>query len=275
MPRFAANLHYLFNEVPFLDRFAAAARAGFRGVEFQVPYQWPAAELASLLREHRLELALIDTPQGDWDAGERGLTALPGREEEFRAGVERAADYAQAMQCGAVHLIAGVVPPGTDPEATKATYLENLSYGAQVLGKRGIAAVIEPINPLQGDIDGGETYTTYGMRGFYLTRTEQALQAIEAVGNPNLHLHLDVYHLQLTEGRLADTITRNIRRIKHLQIAGVPGRNEPSRGEINYPYLFDLIDRLEFDGWVGCEYRPFGETVAGLGWAAAYGIGGR
>jgi hydroxypyruvate isomerase len=199
-----------------------------------------------------LELALIDTPQGDWDAGERGLAALPGREEEFRAGVERAADYAHAMQCGAVHLIAGVVPPETDPEAAKATYLKNRLYGAQVLGKRGIAAVIEPINPLQGDIDGGETYTTYGMRGFYLTRTEQALQAIEAVGDPNLHL--DIYHLQLTEGRLADTITRNIRRIKHLQIAGVPGRNEPSRGEINYSYLFDLIDRLEFGGWVQLHF---------------------
>ena len=275
MPRFAANLHYLFNEVPFLERFAAAARAGFQGVEFQVPYQWPAAELFSLLRQHRLELALIDTPQGDWEAGERGLAALPGRQDEFRAGVQLAADYAQVMQAGAVHLIAGVVPPGTDPEAAKATYLENLKYGAEVLGERGIAAVIEPINPLRGDIDGGETYTTYGMHGFYLTRTEQAFQAIEAVGHPNLYLHLDIYHMQLTEGRLADTITRHIRRIKHLQIAGVPGRNEPSRGEINYPYLFDLIDKLGFKGWVGCEYRPFGETVAGLGWATAYGIGSR
>jgi hydroxypyruvate isomerase len=275
MPRFAANLHYLFNEVPFLERFSAAAQAGFQGVEFQVPYQWPAAKLSSLLLEHRLELALIDTPQGDWDAGERGLAALPGREAEFRAGVQRAAEYAQVMRAGAVHLIAGVVPPETDLEAAKATYLENLKYGAEILSQRGVTAVIEPINPLQGDIDGGETYTTYGMRGFYLTRTEQALRAIEAVGHPNLYLHLDFYHMQLTEGRLADTITRHIRRIKHLQIAGVPGRNEPSRGEINYSYLFDLIDRLEFKGWVGCEYRPFGETVAGLGWATAYGIGSR
>jgi hydroxypyruvate isomerase len=266
MPRFAANLHYLFNEVPFLERFAAAAHAGFQGVEFQVPYQWPAAELSSLLREHRLELALIDTPQGD-------SCGVTGREAEFRAGVERAAEYAQVMGAGAVHLIAGVVPPETDLEAAKATYLENLKYGAEILAQRGIAAVIEPINPLQGDVDGGETYTTYGMRGFYLTRTEQALRAIEAVSHPNLYLHLDFYHMQLTEGRLADTITRHIRRIKHLQIAGVPGRNEPRRGEINYSYLFDLIDRLEFKGWVGCEYRPFGETVAGLGWATAYGIG--
>jgi hydroxypyruvate isomerase len=228
MPRFAANLHYLFNEVPFLERFAAAAHAGFQGVE------WPAAELSSLLREHRLELALIDTPQGDWDAGERGLAALPGREPEFRAGVQRAAEYAKVMRAGAVHLIAGVVPPETDLEAAKATYLENLKYGAEILGQRGIAAVIEPINPLQGDIDGGETYTTYGMRGFYLTRTEQALRAIEAVSHPNLYLHLDFYHMQLTEGRLADTITRHIRRIKHLQIAGVPGRNEPSRARQSF-----------------------------------------
>jgi len=184
MPRFAANLHYLFNEVPFLERFSAAAQAGFQGVEFQVPYQWPAAKLSSLLLEHRLELALIDTPQGDWDAGERGLAVLPGREAEFRAGVQRAAEYAQVMRAGAVHLIAGVVPPETDLEAAKATYLENLKYGAEILSQRGVTAVIEPINPLQGDIDGGETYTTYGMRGFYLTRTEQALRAIEAVGIP-------------------------------------------------------------------------------------------
>jgi hydroxypyruvate isomerase len=272
MPRFAANLHYLFNQVPFLDRFAAASAAGFEGVEFQVPYAWPAAELAARLRHHRLELALIDTPQGSWDAGERGLAALPGRSAEFREGVHRAAEYAEEMKSGAVHLIAGVLPEGTDPAAAEATYLENLAYGAEVLAKQGIAAVIEPINPLHGDIESGEAYTTYGMRGFYLTRTHQAVAAIEAVGHPNLFLHLDIYHMQLTEGRLADTLKRHMARVKHLQIAGVPGRNEPGRGEINYPYLFDLIDSLGFKGWVGCEYRPFGKTIEGLGWAASYGM---
>ena len=275
MPRFAANLHYLFNEVPFLQRFAAASAAGFDGVEFQVPYCWTAKDLATELRKHRLELALIDTPQGDWDAGERGLTALPGRTAEFREGVRLAGEYAEQMNAGAVHLIAGVLPPGTDPKAAQATYLENLAYGAEQLGRRGIAAVIEPINPLHGDIESGETYTTYGMHGFYLTRTQQAVDAIQAVGHPNLHLHLDMYHMQLTEGRLADTLKRHIDIVKHLQIAGVPGRNEPDHGEINYPYLFDLIDKLGFTGWVGCEYRPFGKTVDGLGWAAPYGVRAR
>jgi len=275
MPRFAANLHYLFNEVPFLERFSAASKAGFRGVEFQVPYSWRAEELAGLLIEHDLELALIDIPQGDWDRGERGLTALPGRESEFREGVHLAVEYAEKMQCGAVHLIAGVVPDGTDLEAAEKTYLENLAYGADVLAQRNICAVIEPINPFHGDIEKGETYTTYGMRGFYLTTTHQAVTAIEKVNHPNLYLHLDMYHMQLTEGRLAHTLKQNIARLKHLQLAGVPGRNEPDRGEINYPYLFTLIDELGFDGWVGCEYRPFGKTTDGLGWAAPYGIRAR
>jgi len=272
MPRFAANLHYLFNEVPFLDRFEAAARAGFRGVEFQVPFHWPAEQLADLLKKNDLELVLIDIPQGDWDAGERGLTALPGREEEYRAGVIQAAEYASIMGTKTIHLIAGVVPAGTDPECAQKTYLSNLAFGASELAKHGIAAVIEPINPLHGIIDGGESYTTYGMRGFFLTRTLQAIEAIDAVGHPNLHLHLDLYHLQLTEGRLADTLRRYMPRIRHLQIAGVPGRNEPSRGEVNYPFLFDLIDELGFKGWVGCEYRPAADTAGGLGWAKQYGI---
>jgi hydroxypyruvate isomerase len=273
MPRFAANLHYLFSELPFLDRFEAAARAGFRGVEAQVPYHQPAAELVARLRDNDLEMVLLDTPQGDWDAGERGLASLPGREAEFRDGVALAIDYASALGCRTVHVIAGVVPPGADPAAMQRTYLANLAYAAEAFAPHGIAAVIEPINPLLGVVPKGEQYTTFGMSGFYLTRTAQAVAAIEAVGHPNLFLHLDMYHMQMTEGRIADTLRQHIGRVRHLQLAGVPGRHEPDVGEINYPYLFALIDELGFDGWVGCEYRPRAGTLEGLGWAAPFGIG--
>lgn len=273
MPRFAANLHYLFNEHPFEDRFAAAAAAGFRAVEAQVPYAWPAAALARRLDENRLEMALIDTAQGDWEAGERGLAALLGREAEFRDGVRQAIEYAIALRCGCVHVIAGTVPQGADRDAMQRTYLNNLAFAADAFAPHGIAAVIEPINPLMGTVPDGEAFTTFGMRGFYLTRTAQALEAIEAVAHPNLFLHLDLYHMQLTEGRLTDTLRENIGRVRHLQIAGVPGRGEPDGGEINFPYVFELIDELGFSGWVGCEYRPRAGTLEGLGWAAQYGIG--
>ena len=275
MPRFAANLHYLFNEHPFEARFEAAARAGFRGVEAQVPYAIPAAEARALLDGHGLELVLIDTPQGDWDRNERGLAAVPGREAEFQAGVHQAAEYAAATGCGCVHVIAGTVPEGVDRAGLLPTYLRNLEFAAEVLEKAGVAAVIEPINPHMGVVPNAETYTTYGMQGFYLTSVAQALAALDAVGHPNLHLHLDFYHLQMTEGRLAETFRAVAPRVKHLQLAGVPGRHEPDVGEINYPYLFALIDELGFEGWVGCEYRPRAGTLAGLGWAAPWGIGGK
>lgn len=281
MPRFAANLHYLFNEYPFLDRFAAAAETGFRAVEAQVPYDWPAAELARRLEDNGLEMALIDTPQGNWEHGERGLAAVPGRESEFRDGVKRAADYATALRCPCVHIIAGTTPEGVKREAMTATYLQNLAYAADLLGQRNVAAVIEPINPYMGDVQNGESYTTYGMRGFFLTSTAQAVEAIKAVGHPNLHLHLDIYHMQLTEGRLTDTLRKAIGRkegpgqLKHLQVSSVPGRNEPDGGEINFPFLFDLIDELGFAGWVGCEYKPKAGTLDGLGWASRYGLAAR
>ncbi len=279
MPRFAANLHYLFNEHPFLDRFAAAADAGFRAVEAQVPYDWPAAELARRLDANGLEMVLIDTLQGDWGRGERGLAALPGREAEFRAAITRAIEYASALRCHCVHVIAGTVPDGADRDAMQKTYLANLAHAAEAFAPHGVAAVIEPINPHMGVVADGEQYTTYGMRGFYLTSTAQAQAAIAAVGHPNLHLHLDVYHMQLTEGRLSDTLRAALARregpgqLRHLQVSSVPGRNEPDGGEINYPYLFDLIDSLGFDGWVGCEYRPRAGTLEGLGWGKRYGIG--
>ncbi len=275
MPRFAANLHYLFSEVPFLDRFAVAADCGFRGVEFQVPYDHPPSELSARLRAHDLEMVLFDAPMGDWKAGDRGLAAVPGRETAFRASLDQIPPYAEAMGCDTVHVMAGVVPPGADYATAERTYLDNLAYAARFLEHHGVRAVIEPINRRMGIVRNGPSYTTEGMHGYFLNHTEHARRVIEAVGHANLALHLDCYHMQVLEGHLADTIRDNIGLVRHFQIAGVPGRHEPDVGEIHYPYLFDLIDSLGYRGWIGCEYRPRGDTRAGLGWAAAYGIARR
>jgi len=273
MPRFAANLHYLFTEVPFLDRFQAAGEAGFRGVEFQVPFDYPAAELRALLDANGLTMVLFDAPMGKWAAGDRGLAALPGREAEFRAGLPRAAQYAEELRCQLVHVMAGVVPASMRLEDAERVYIENLRYAAQFFKPHGVQVVIEPINRQLGAAPGGPAYTTQGMYGYFLNHTAQARQVIEAVGSDDLFLHLDVYHMQLTEGHLAATIRESFAQLKHVQIAGVPGRHEPSVGEINYPYLFNLLDELGYGGWVGCEYRPLGKTLDGLGWAGHYGIG--
>lgn len=272
MPKFAANLHYLFSEVPFLDRFEAAANAGFKAVEFQVPYDYPTAELAARLKAGGLKMVLFDAPMGNWDAGDRGLAAVPGREQEFRASLARVAEYGDALQCDTVHAMAGVVGPGQDYQAAEHAYIDNLGYAADFLKRHGIAVVIEPINKKMGTVKNGPSYTTQGMHGYFLNHTEHARRILEQVGNPNLFLHLDVYHMQMLEGHLAETLESNIGVTRHIQIAGVPGRHEPAVGEINYPYLFDLLDSLGYDGWVGCEYRPKGNTLAGLGWGAKYGI---
>jgi len=275
MPKFAANLHYLFTELPFLDRIDAAAEAGFKGVEFQVPYDYPGRELRARLDAHGLQMVLFDAPMGDWDAGDRGLAAVPGREAEFRAGLPKAVEYAQALGCELVHVMAGVVGPGVDYKEAERAYVANLRYAADLFRPHGVNAVIEPINRRLGVVSGGPSYTTEGMHGYFLNHTEHARRVIEMVGRENLSLHLDVYHMQMLEGNLAETVRSNIGNLKHLQIAGVPGRHEPSVGEINYPYLFDLLDELGYAGWVGCEYRPLGKTVDGLGWAARFGIGRR
>lgn len=272
MPKFAANLHYLFSEVPFLDRFEAAANAGFKAVEFQVPYDYPTTELATRLKAGGLKMVLFDAPMGNWDAGDRGLAAVPGREQEFRASLARVAEYGDALQCDTVHAMAGVVGPGQDYQAAEHAYIDNLGYAADFLKRHGIAVVIEPINKKMGTVKNGPSYTTQGMHGYFLNHTEHARRILEQVGNPNLFLHLDVYHMQMLEGHLAETLESNIGVTRHIQIAGVPGRHEPAVGEINYPYLFDLLDSLGYDGWVGCEYRPKGNTLAGLGWGAKYGI---
>jgi hydroxypyruvate isomerase len=273
MPKFAANLHYLFTEVPFLDRFEAAAKAGFKAVEFQVPYDFAASDLATRLNSHGLKMVLFDTPMGDWNKGDRGLAAVPGREQEFREGLPRAVAYATALGCDLVHVMAGVAGPGADLAAAQRTYVDNLRHAAAFFRPHGVRCVIEPINRQMGIVQGGPSYTTQGMHGYFLNHSHQARRIIEEVGSDNLFLHLDVYHMQMTEGHLAETLRAYFDLLKHVQIAGVPGRHEPSVGEINYPYVFGLLDSLGYDGWVGCEYRPLQGTLPGLAWAARYGIG--
>ena len=260
MPKFAANLSFMFTEVPFLDRFAAAAAAGFKAVEYLFPYDYDGDELAARLAEAGLVQALFNTPPGDWAAGERGLACLPDRAGEFQAGVQAAIDYAGKLDCRRVHVMAGLITADADADAYAAAYRANLAHAADALAAHGITALIEPIN--QRDIP-----------GFYLRDSGHALQVIEDVGRDNLKLQYDVYHAQITEGDLAKTIEAVLDTIGHMQIANPPDRHEPDDGEINYPYLFRLLDRLGYDGWIGCEYRPREGTTAGLGWAAEYGIG--
>ena len=274
MPRFSANLHYLFTEVPFLERFEAAVRAGFEAVEFQVPYDYPASELRARLRANGLKMVLFDAPVGDWDGGDRGLAAVPGREREFRESLRRVTEYGKSLDCNTVHIMAGTVGSGSAYDEAERVYVSNLRLASDILADHGIVTVIEPINSRMGAVEGGPDYTTEGMHGYFLNHTKQARRIIDMVGSPNLFLHLDCYHMQMLEGNLAQTIRDNIEITRHFQIAGVPGRHEPDVGEINYPFLFQLMDELGYPGWVGCEYRPAGDTVAGLGWAAPYGIGG-
>jgi 2-dehydrotetronate isomerase len=253
LPKFAANLSMMFNEVPFLDRFAAAATAGFAGVEYLFPYEHPVESIEHLLHQHQLENVLFNLPPGDWASGERGITCLPGREAEFREGVETAIRYATGLRTTRLHAMAGVVPEGADAEAVKATYIQNLKHAAAELAPHGITLLIEAIN-------------TRDIPRFYLNYQEQSRALMEEVGAPNLKMQMDCYHMQIMEGDLAMKLRRYQAYCGHVQIAGAPERHEPSTGEVNYPYLFDLLDSLGYDGWVGCEYRPAGKTVDGLGW---------
>jgi hydroxypyruvate isomerase len=253
MPRFAANLTMLFNEVEFLDRFGAAARAGFRGVEYLFPYAWPAEALVERLRAHGLEQVLHNLPAGDWAAGERGIACHPGRVGEFQDGVGKAIDYARALGCPRVNCLAGIEPPGVDPQRLRQTLVENLRFAAGKLAAAGIQLLLEPIN-------------TRDIPGFHVCRTAQALSILDEVGSPNLALQYDAYHMQVMEGDLARTLETNLRRIGHVQIADNPGRHEPGTGEIDHAFLFAHLDRIGYRGWVGCEYKPATTTEAGLGW---------
>jgi hydroxypyruvate isomerase len=261
MPRFAANLSMLYGEHAFLDRFAAAAADGFRAVEFLFPYEHDAPALAARLREHGLQQVLFNAPPGDWAAGERGTACLPGREDEFRRDVERAIAYARALQCPRVHLMAGIAPAGADRAALRATYVANLAWAAAQA--RDLTFLIEPINARD-------------IPGFFLNRQDHAHEIVLEVGAPNLQVQMDLYHCQIVEGDLAKKIEKYLPtgRVGHFQIAGVPERHEPDVGELNYRYLFDLIDRLGYRGPLGCEYRPRdtrpGGTTAGLGWFQPY-----
>jgi hydroxypyruvate isomerase len=257
MPRFSANLTFLYNEAPFLDRFAAARRSGFAAVEFMSPYEYARSDLAARLRDNGLTLALHNLPAGDWAAGERGIAILPGRVEEFRRGVGQAIDYASALGCGQVNCLAGLAPTGADNDLLRKTLVANLAFAARELGNAKIKLLIEPIN-------------TRDMPGFFLSRTDQALRLIEDVGSDNLFIQYDAYHMQIMEGDLARTIEANLPRIAHIQLADNPGRHEPGTGEINYPFLFGFLDKIGYSGWIGCEYKPTTTTDAGLGWMKAY-----
>jgi len=253
MPKFAANLTMMFNEVPFPQRFAAAARAGFKAVEFLFPYDHTPAEVAGWLKEDGLFNALFNMPPGDWAAGERGLASLPGREAEFRAGVATALEYAAAQGTPCLHAMAGLLPAGADRAAHRAVYIENLRYAARALAPHGLTLLIEPIN-------------SRDMPGYFLTTQAEAHAIREEVGEPNLKVQMDFYHVQIMEGDIAMTLKKYFAHVGHIQIASVPARNEPDDGEVNYRYLFRLLDELGYAGWVGCEYRPRGRTEDGLGW---------
>lgn len=263
MPRLAANLSMLFQEVPFPDRFGRAARAGFRGVECQFPYAWDSALLARRLADHDLVQVLHNLPAGDWQAGERGLACLPGREAEFRDGVEQAIAWAGALGCRRLNCLAGIAPDGADPAALRETFIGNLRRAARRLADEDILLLIEPIN-------------TRDMPGFFLNGSRQALDIIDAVGAANLRLQYDAYHMQVMEGDLARTIAASLDRIGHIQIADNPGRHEPGSGEIDFDLLLRHLDAIGYDGWVGCEYIPATTTEAGLGWARPWleGAGG-
>jgi hydroxypyruvate isomerase len=257
MPKLAANLTMLFGEVDFLDRFEAAARAGFHGVEFLFPYAFDAEALKSRLREHALVQVLHNLPAGNWAAGERGIACLPDRVDEFKAGVDQAIGYANALGCDQVNCLAGILPPSVDPAAAHDTLVQNLRYAAPRLKAAGVALLIEPLN-------------TRDVPGFFLSGTRQAIEIIDAVGSDNLWLQYDIYHMQIMEGDVAPAIERHLPRIRHMQLADVPGRHEPGTGEIDFASLLSRIDRTGYTGWIGCEYVPKAGTSAGLGWAAPY-----
>ena len=257
MPKFDANLTMMFNEVEFLDRFAAASAAGFKGVEYLFPYAFNADELASRLKDNGLTQVLHNLPAGDWDAGERGIAILAGRKDEFRASVDKAIAYATKLCTPQLNCLAGLIPEGADPAQLKDTFVENLAWAAGQFKAEGIKLLIEAIN-------------CRDIPGFYLNHTKQAADIIAETGSDNLFIQYDIYHMQIMEGDLAPTIEAYLGQIPHMQLADTPGRHEPGTGEINYSFLFDHIDCIGYDGWIGCEYKPAGKTEDGLGWLKPY-----
>jgi hydroxypyruvate isomerase len=253
MPKFAANLSMMFGETNFLDRFGAARAARFDAVEFLFPYAFEADQIANRLARHQLQLVLFNLPAGDWTAGERGIACDPRRVGEFQDGVELALDYAAELGVRQLHCLAGKLPPNVPPERAHEIYTGNLKVAAGACREHGLRLLIEPIN-------------TFDIPGYFLTSTRQALGIIDECGADNLFLQYDIYHMQRMEGELANTIRANLARIAHIQLADNPGRHQPGTGEINYPFLFGLLDEIGYDGWIGCEYIPSGETGASLSW---------
>jgi len=257
MPKLAANLSMLFTEVPFLERFGAAARAGFRAVEYQYPYEWQPRDIAAAARDAGVAVVLHNMPPGDAQRNERGTACLSGREQRFREDLERAIEYARPVSCQSLHLMAGAVPTGAQREALHATYVANLKYAAGRLGREGMRLLIEPLSERT-------------VPNCFLRSSAQAAQVLEEVAAGNALIQYDLFHMQIMEGNLAATIERLLARIGHLQIADVPARNEPGTGEINFEFLLGHIDRIGYSGWIGCEYNPRGDTVEGLKWAQPY-----
>lgn len=259
MPRFAANLSMMFNEVPFLERFAAARAAGFEGVEFLFPYEFPAAELRRRLTDNGLTQALFNMPPGDWANGERGLASLPGRQREFRESVRLALDYAAALDCRLVHCMAGIVPQGLSPVTAASLYAANLAWAGEQAKQAGVRLAIEPINHRD-------------MPRYHLHTQAQGAAVIEAIGRDRIGLQFDLYHCQTAEGDVTRRMEAHLPLIAHMQIADVPDRHEPGTGEIGWPFVFRRIDELGYEGWVGCEYRPAAGTVEGLDWRRRFGV---
>jgi hydroxypyruvate isomerase len=256
--RLAANLSMMFSDLPFLDRFDAAAERGFRGVEYLFPYDAAATAIRERLDRHGLAQVLFNLPAGDWARGERGIAGLPGRVEEFRRGVDNALRYARATGCRKLHAMPGRVPAGVDRERCLSIFVDNLIFAADAAAADGVDILIEPIN------------TRVDIPGYLLDRTDLALAILARAGRPNIRLQFDIYHVQIMEGDLARSIERLLPHIGHMQLADNPGRNEPGTGEIRYEWLLDRIEDLGYTGWIGCEYKPRSPTVAGLSWAARY-----
>ena len=259
MPRFCANLSMMFNEVPFLDRFEAAAKASFQAVEYLFPFDYPAAELRKRLDGNGLTQVLFNMAPGDWAKGERGLASLPGRVAEFRDSVRQAIEYANALGCDLVHCMAGITPDDITRDTAASLYAANLAWAAEQAHPAGVKLVIEPINHRD-------------MPGFFLNTQAQGAAVVEAIGRDRLGLQFDIYHCQVTEGDITKRMAAHMPVIAHMQLADVPARNEPGTGEIGWDFVFRRIDELGFKGWVGCEYRPAGDTVSGLAWRKRYGV---
>ncbi len=260
MPRFSANLSYLFQELPFPDRIAVAARAGFKGVEVQFPYDTPVSEIMQALEENDVELVLINAPPGDWHAGERGLGAIPGREPEFQESIDEAIYYATALSCPRIHVMAGVPGPDIGREVAISTLADNLRYAAETCAEAGIRVLTEPLNPVD-------------VPGYIISHTMQARAVMAVVSSDNLYLQYDLYHGGMNQENLLEMVRSNFDVIDHIQVAGVPGRHEPDTGTIDFTPVFEALDMIGYRGWVGCEYAPRKDTLEGLGWGSVYGLG--